>query len=109
MRAASSVLVNDSCGSFWIIGSIAHRSPNGTSRVREIARHSTYTPSSLSSNLQWEYKRHRNPCPVSGGSTFSLWFPGSATSSTENLHSDWNSERGHIRMTRRNINDVPST
>lgn len=40
LRVASSVLIRASRGSFWMIGSIAHPSPNGTSRVSETARHS---------------------------------------------------------------------
>lgn len=52
LRVSSSVLIKDSRGSFWIIGSIAHPSPNGTSRVSEIARHSMYTPPPRSSNRQ---------------------------------------------------------
>src|ERR1019366_9842039 len=45
-RVAFSVWISDSFGSLRIIGSITHPSPVGMSRVREIARHSTYTPSS---------------------------------------------------------------
>ncbi len=50
-RVASRVLISDSLGSCWMIGSIIHPSPNGTSRVSEIARHSTHTPPSRSWNL----------------------------------------------------------
>jgi hypothetical protein len=51
-RVAASVLISDSFGSFWMIGSIIHAIPNGTSRVREIARHSMHTPSPRSWNRQ---------------------------------------------------------
>lgn len=47
-RVLSRVLVSDSLGSFCIIGLMAHPSPDGTSRVSEIARHSTCTPPSRS-------------------------------------------------------------
>ena len=51
-RVALRVLISDSLGSFWMIGSIIHPSPNGTSRVSEMARHSTYTPPFRSSKRQ---------------------------------------------------------
>jgi hypothetical protein len=51
-RVASRVLMSDSFGSFSMIGSMAHPSPNGTSRVSEMARHSTTTPALRSSNRQ---------------------------------------------------------
>ena len=51
-RVASSVLMSDSFGSFWTTGSIIHPMPYGTSRVSDIARHSTYTSLSRSSNRQ---------------------------------------------------------
>jgi hypothetical protein len=51
-RVASRVLMSDSFGSFSIIGSMAHPSPKGTSRVSEMARHSTITPPLRSSNRQ---------------------------------------------------------
>jgi hypothetical protein len=51
-RVASRVLMSDSLGSFWMIGSMAHPSPNGTSRVSDKARHSTTTPSSRFWNCQ---------------------------------------------------------
>jgi len=51
-RVASRVLISDSLGSFWMIGSMIHPSPVGTSRVSEIARHSTNVPPSLSWNRQ---------------------------------------------------------
>ncbi len=43
-RVDSSVFINDSLGSFWMMGSIIHPSPKGTSRVSVMARHSTFTP-----------------------------------------------------------------
>lgn len=51
-RVASRVLMSDSFGSFWMIGSMAHPSPNGTSCVSDMARHSTTTPALRSSNRQ---------------------------------------------------------
>ena len=51
-RVASRVLMSDSLGSFWTIGSIAQPNPSGTSRVSDMARHSTTTPASRSSNRQ---------------------------------------------------------
>jgi hypothetical protein len=43
-RVAVRVLVSDCPGSCRTIGSMIHPSPLGTSRVSEMARHSTYTP-----------------------------------------------------------------
>jgi len=51
-RVATRVLVSDSFGSFLMIGLMAQPSLDGTSRVNEIARHSTYTPASRSWNRQ---------------------------------------------------------
>jgi hypothetical protein len=51
-RVPSRVLMSDSLGSFSMIGSIAHPSPNGTSRVSEMARHSTMASASRCWNLQ---------------------------------------------------------
>ena len=51
-RVDSSVAFNDSLGSLRMIGSMIQASAVGTSRVREIARHSTNVPSSLSANRQ---------------------------------------------------------
>ena len=51
-RVASRVLMRDSLGSFLMIGSMAHPNPNGTSRVSEMARHSTTPPALRSSSRQ---------------------------------------------------------
>src|SRR5208282_4531728 len=79
-RVASSVLISDSFGSPWIIGSIIHPKPRGTSRVSEIARHSMHTSLPRAVIPQEGKRRHRNPCPVSGGSTLPFGFPSFSTS-----------------------------
>src|SRR5579864_2538484 len=60
-RVASRVLMRDSLGSFWMIGSMAHPNPSGTSRVSDMARHSTTTPASRGWKRQYELRRQRNP------------------------------------------------
>jgi hypothetical protein len=75
-----------------MIGSMIHASAFGTSRVREIARHSTNVVSSLSSNRQYEDSRHKNPCPVSGGRIRSVDLPASSTSEMRVVR-EWQTQR----------------